>query len=296
MPIPKSDPLVTVPMVTPFKESDEIDCDAAQFNVELWNKTATSGFIIGSQSGEELYLNESERLELLSVVTDSLSGDRYTIGGIDSPSALETLRQAENYAKAGAEMVRIRFPRQESVLESYFQEVIPRLPVPVLLMHQCEPKSFGLAASPAGEPEVLGGIASMDGVFGYVTDHDMRFEARVRRVIPETKRFWICNGSMILLGTLIGCNGTTTAFSNIWPDAMKQLLDFGMSSQHSRGKTLQDLVSRIDEVMLPYLAAGIKSCLKLMGFKGMVPRKPTAEVPEECIIRIEALLREAELI
>ena len=85
--------------------------------------------------------------------------------------------------------------------------------------------SLQLFEKPVSSPEVLGSIASMDNVFGYVTEHDMRFESTVRNYVPENKRFWICNGSMILLGTLIGCNGTTTAFSNIWPDALKELLN-----------------------------------------------------------------------
>ena len=99
-------------------------------------------------------------------------------------------------------------------------------------MHQGEPLNFGVAPKPVASPEVLGEIASMDNVFGYVTEHDMRFESTVRKYVPSDKRFWICNGSMILLGTLIGCNGTTTAFSNIWPDAMKELLKLGIDGKY----------------------------------------------------------------
>ena len=87
-------------------------------------------------------------------------------------------------------------------------------------MHQCDPVRFGEAAPPAAAPEVLGAVADRDNVFGYVTDHDVRFEARVRRCVTTDRRFWICNGSLMLHGTLIGCNGTTTAFANVWPAAL----------------------------------------------------------------------------
>ena len=296
MPIPTTDPLVTIPMVSPFQPNGELDLDAAHHNVKRWLQTPLSGYLIGSQSGEEFSLSEQERVALLQTVTETLEGETFSIGGIDCPSVIETLRQAENYANAGAEMVRIRFPRHEENVLDYFRNVLPRSPVPVLLMHQTSPASFGIAAQPAAEPEVLGEVASMDNVFGYVTDHDMRFEARVRRYVPQQKRFWICNGSMILSGTLIGCNGTTTAFSNIWPSALKELLDLGMAGQFNEGQALQEQVRLIDEIMLPYLAAGIKACLKLMGFQGMNPRQPARTMSPDKLKQLETVMREAGLI
>ena len=296
MPIPATNPLITVPLVSPFDTNGRLDLDAAHHNVKRWLKTPISGYLVGSQSGEEFSMSEQERVALLRTVTETLEGETFAIGGIDCPSVMQTLRQAESYANAGAEMVRIRFPRHEEVVLNYFQDILPRCPVPVLLMHQTAPVSFGIAAQPAAQPEVLGDVASMDNVFGYVTDHDMRFEDQVRRYIPKDKRFWICNGSMILSGTLIGCNGTTTAFSNIWPTALKELLDLGMAGRYDEGQSLQEQIRSIDEIMLPYLAAGIKACLKLMGFEGMIPRKPAKEIPEDKSKQLETVMREAGLV
>ena len=129
MPIPDTDPLVAVPMVTPFNDQDQDDYDAAQLNVQRWLKTPISAYIIGSQSGEEFYMSEPERVELVRCVTEALGGDRFTVGGIDCPSVTETLRQAERHAEAGAEMVRVRFPRSEATvdglpLETYLQPLI----------------------------------------------------------------------------------------------------------------------------------------------------------------------------
>ena len=153
-------------MVSPFCANGDLDLEAAQHNVTRWLKTPISGYLIGSQSGEEFSLSEQERLALLQTVTETLEGDTFSIGGIDCPSVIETLRQAENYANAGAEMVRIRFPRHEDQVLDYFRNVLPRCPVPALLMHQTSPASFGLAAKPAAQPEVLGEVASLDNVFG----------------------------------------------------------------------------------------------------------------------------------
>jgi dihydrodipicolinate synthase/N-acetylneuraminate lyase len=291
-----SDPIVNIPIVVPFDEADRVDHDALSRNVERWMKTPATGFLVGSQTGEEWFLSEDEKLAVARTVGQTLGEKQVLLGGIDCPSVTETLRRAEAFAEVGAEMVRIRFPRGESTVDSYFKQVLARCPVPVLLMHQPEPVSFGLAGRPAASPEVLAAIANMDNVFGYVTDHDLRFEVRVRDLVASEKRFWICNGSIILQGTLIGCNGTTTAFSNIWPEAMHTLLKLGMEGRYEEAQPLQQHIRRIDAIMLPWLAAGVKASLKLLGFEGMVPRNPVAPMPAGEVAKLEVAMRDAGLL
>jgi dihydrodipicolinate synthase/N-acetylneuraminate lyase len=296
MPVPAADPIVNIPIVTPFDASDRVDHDALARNVHRWLDTPATGFLVGSQTGEEWTLSEAEKLAVATTVRQNLDERRFLMGGIDCPSVTETLRRAEAFAAVGAEVVRIRLPRGADVIEPYFRAVLPRCPVPVLLMHQNDPARFGLAAEPAAPPEVLAAVADMDNVFGYVTDHDVRFEARVRRAVTRDRRFWICNGSLMLHGTLIGCNGTTTAFSNVWPAALDELLRLGLAGRYDEARPLQDLVQRIDAVMLPYLAAGVKAVLRLLGFEGMVPRAPTPSVPRNVVETLQGLLEEAGLL
>ena len=291
-----SDPIVNIPIATPFDELDQVDHDALSRNIERWKKTPATGFLVGSQTGEEWFLSESEKLEIARTVGQTLDASRVLIGGIDCPSVTETLRRAEAFADVGAEMVRIRFPRGESTVESYFEQILARCPVPVLLMHQPEPVSFGLAGRPAAQPEILAAVANMDNVFGYVTDHDLRFEIRVRDLVSPEKRFWICNGSIILQGTLIGCNGTTTAFSNVWPAALHNLLKLGMEGRYEEAQPLQQQIRKIDAIMLPWLAAGVKASLKLLGFEGMIPRNPVAPIPTKEVLKLEAAMRETSLL
>jgi 4-hydroxy-2-oxoglutarate aldolase len=296
MPIPSSDPIINAPLVTPFDSADRVDLDAVARNVQRWLETPLDGFLVGSVTGEELFLSEDEKLAIARTVGQTLDGNRYLMGGIDCPSVTETLRRAEAFANVGAELVRIRLPRCESTVAVYFEQVLPRCPVPVLLMHQSIPERFGLAGPPAATPEVIGRVAGMDNVFGYVTDHDVRFEARVRWHVPADRRFWICNGSMILQSAMIGCNGTTTAFANVWPAALGDLLRCGISGQFDESQALQEKVQRIDAIMLPYLAGGVKAALNLLGFEGMHPRAPTKPMPPDEVSRLEAVMRTAGLL
>ena len=60
--------------------------------------------------------------------------------------------------------------------------------------------------------------------------------------------------------------------------------------------SLHNQVKEIDNLMLPFLATGIKYCLELMGYKGMVARKPRTILPDEIKLKIKNKLIEAKLI
>ena len=95
---------------------------------------------------------------------------------------------------------------------------------------------------------------------------------------------------------MIGCNGTTTAFANVGPAALRELLELGMAGRYAEGQALQDKIQRIDAVMLPYQASGVKAALQLLGFAGMRPRAPTKPMPGEEVKRLETLMRTAGLL
>ena len=102
-----SDPIVNIPMVIPFDESDQVDHEALSRNVERWMKTPATGFLVGSQTGEEWFLSETEKLEAARTVSQTLDESRVLVGGIDCPSVTETLRRAEAFAEAGGRCCRV---------------------------------------------------------------------------------------------------------------------------------------------------------------------------------------------
>lgn len=296
MPLPTHDPIVNIPVVTPFDERDQVDHEALAGNVARWLETPAGCFLIGSETGEEQFLGEDEKIAAVRTVRQALDGERCVMAGIDCPSVTETLRRAEAFVAAGAELLRIRMPRETSLVEPYFADVLPRCPVPVLIMHQTNPRRFGLAGEPAADEATIGRVCGMENVFGYTTDHDVRFEARVRWHVPVDRRFWICNGSLMLHGVLIGCNGTTCAFANIWPTGLHDLLTLGLSGRFDEARPLQEAVQRIDAVMLPYRAAGVKTALHLLGFEGMRVRRPSPPMPAELVPALEQAMGDAGLL
>ena len=292
MTIPNIDPIVVAPTPTPFDSEDRVDHDALGRNVERWLKTPLSGFVLGTANGEELALSDGEKIGIVETVSQAHDGQRFVIAGIDNPASTETLRLAEAYAKAGADMVRVRIPRPMSPveIEAYFRTVTLGSPVPVVVIHQT------FTGVPAASPELIGDLIALDNVFGYITDHDIRFEGRVRIYAPEHKRFWICNGGLLLAGAAMGANGTCMWLGNIAPALCRDIVAKGYDGRLAEARPLQMLASRMDGTIGQHGVAGVKAALGLLGYEGTAPRRPQSELERGDVDEIRFVLGEAGLL
>ena len=292
MPIPDADPIVVAPTPTPFKADDAVDYDALDRNMARWLETPLSGFVLTTANGEELSLSEAERVQIVRVASQAHGGQRFTIAGIDNPSTRETLRLAESYAAAGADLARVRVPRglADSAVHAYFQAVTRRSPLPVVVIHQT------FSGIPAASPETIGAVCAMDNVFGYITDHDIRFEAYVRSEAPGDRRFWICNGGLLAYGALMGANGACMWLGNVAPRLCMDIMTLGLRGQFAEARRLQESASKLDRTIIRYGMPGVKEALRLLGFEGMRPRLPIIAVDSEASTRIRSSLESAGLL
>jgi dihydrodipicolinate synthase/N-acetylneuraminate lyase len=292
MPIPDHDPLVVAPTPTPFREDGTVDLDATSRNVERWLATPLSGFVLGTANGEEFALSEDEKAQIVKTVSDAAAGARLIVAGMDVPSVSETLRLAERYAEAGADLVRVRIPRglPAKSIEAYYSEVAGRSPLPVVVIHQ----TFG--AHPAAPPEVIGRICELDNVFGYITDHDIRFEGWVRPHVPTDRRFWICNGGLLAYGMLLGANGACMWLGNVAPALCMDIVRAGYEGNFGEARRLQATASFLDREIVQFGVAGVKAALAMLGYEMSGPRAPQPDVTPEQRKVIENTLQGAGLL
>ena len=292
MPIPQSDPLVIAPTPTPFTDSDNIDHDALVQNVRKWLTTPLSGFVPTTANGEETMLSEDEKVSIVTTVNQARSGERFVVAGIDVGSTVETLRLAERYATAGADLIRVRIPRSQSpeAVREYFTEVAANSPVPVIVIHQ----TFN--SGPGAPPETIGEVCGMDNVFGYITDHDLRFEGWVRSVFPAEKWFWICNGGLLAYGGLLGANGACMWLGNVAPQLCVDIMAANAEGDSRTARWLQTTASILDRQIGRFGLAGTKAALSLLGYRMSGRRRPAHAADDETRRQIETTLRNARLI
>lgn len=291
MPIPADDPILVAPSPTPFRADGAVDHAAIEHNVVHWLETPLSGFVLNSENGEEAFLSEAERLAIVHTVHTVCGGKKLIVGGIDNPSVRETLRLGEALADAGAELLRIRIPRLTDRVQDYFEQVIPRAAVPVVMIHQMAPGKFLSNAVSIGAPaELIGQLVAMDNVFGYICSDNLRFEARLRTLISADKRFWISNGSLLLAGAVLGANGGCMMLGNVFPGECLAILRLVREGKLAEAQAIQTRILEADWQILTRGAAGIKVALDLLGYRGGAPRAPAATCAEADAARIRAAL------
>lgn len=281
MTIPANNPIVVAPSPTPFKADDSVDHAAIERNVERWLKTPLSGFVLNSENGEEQFLSEPERLEIVRTVNGARSGEKFIVAGVDSSSVTETIRQSEAFVEAGAEMIRIRIPRLTSDVVGYFEQVVPRVPAPVTIIHQMAPGAFHGGDAPVGaSAEVIGNLVDIDNVFGYIASGNVRFEARVRTFVTPDKPFWLGNGVLLLAMSAIGANGACLMFGNVAPAECHQIISSVMNGDLATAQAVQARVLEADQQILDRGPAGIKAALDILGYEGGAPRMPNPTVSD----------------
>jgi dihydrodipicolinate synthase/N-acetylneuraminate lyase len=144
--------------------------------------------------------------------------------------------------------------------------VVPRVSVPVVIIHQPAPGTFlGGAASLTVPAELVGELVAMENVFGYIGSADIRFESRVRTFVPKSKRFWSANGSVLLPGAAIGANGACMMLGNVAPQQCVDVVRLAMAGKWADAQALQTRLLDADWQILSRGAAGLKAGLHLLG-------------------------------
>ena len=274
-------PILVAPMPTPFSMKDEVDLEAIENNSIKWIDSELSGFVLGTENGEESLLNHNEKLDIFKTVSNVLKNKKLIIAGIDNPSISGTLKESEQYADMGADLIRIRIPRRRDTIDKYFDEVLKYISKPALIIHQMSPGGFDSSMTTEGaDPDQIGRFCDHDNVFGYIASHLVRFEMMTRKYVDQSKQFWVPNAILMPTMSLEGANGGCFMLGNVAPKICRNIIKLGLNGKFTEAKKLNDNLVDLDWNILSRGAAGIKYALDLLGFKGGEPRKPLKSLNE----------------
>ena len=110
-------PILVAPMPTPFTKGDKVNLEAIENNSKKWINSDLSGFVMGTENGEETLLSSEEKLDIFKVVANTLKNKKILIAGVDNPSISGTLNESNKYADLGADLIRIRIPRRRNTID-----------------------------------------------------------------------------------------------------------------------------------------------------------------------------------
>jgi 4-hydroxy-2-oxoglutarate aldolase len=268
-------------IATPFDNKGELYKIKVQHNVERWNLTALSGYVVCGSTGESVLLAADEKLRLFEWVAQHAKPEKTLIAGTSADSVRECVLMTNRAAELGykaalvlpASYYKAVFSKPESQL-LFFRAVADQTKIPVILYHF--PQVSGIDMT----PETVAALSAHPNIIG-MKDSSGNFEGTKKFIAAVPKEFQVMTGSANALAPSLaaGCTGAVLALANALPYACISIWEAHRSREAEAANDWQKRISPAATLIAAtYGIPGLKHAMDLMGYFGGPPRLPFVPV------------------
>jgi len=264
-------------IATPFDNKGELYKIKVQHNIERWNRTVLSGYVVSGSTGESPLLSAEEKLQLFEWVAQHAAPEKILIAGTSAESVRETVLMTNRAADLGYKAALILPPHYYRSIFSkpesqmlFFRAVADQTKIPVLLYHF--PQVSGIDMT----PETVAALAAHPNIMG-MKDSSGNLEGTKKFLAAAPKDFQVMTGSAgTLAGSLAaGCVGAVLALANALPYACISIWEAHRSRETEAADDWQNRINPASSVIAgKHGIPGLKHAMDLMGYFGGPPRLP----------------------
>ena len=277
---------VMPPITTPFQKG-ELALDKLKDNLQKWIQTGLSGFLVLGSNGENVYLNDKEKINVIDVCRNSIPADRIMVVGTGLESTQETIRFTNQAAKMGANYALVITPSyfkgsmKPEIIYEHFIAVAESSKIGVLLYNV--PQFTGINI----EPELVAKLSKHPNILG-IKDSSGNIGQLSQIVDLSQNGFAVFVGSapVFFPALCIGATGGILAAANVIPQGWVQIQKLFNEGKLDKARDLQGQLTFLAKaVTTKYGIGGLKIAMDLAGYFGGNPRaplqRPRKEVEEE---------------
>lgn len=284
------------PIVTPFFK-EEIAHDYLAENVQKLSKSGIKGLVVLGSNGENVFLSEEEKFEVVKTVIQSASPEMTIIVGTGCESTRETIHLTNRMAERGAHAALIVTPfyygskMNNEAFIRYYSTVADEAQIPIILYNV--PKFTGVNLS----AEALSTLSRHPNITG-IKDSSGSVNQLGQYLNQADRDFTVLVGTAgALLGALsLGCKGGILALANIAPEKCVQIYRLVKEQKIEEARRLQLLMIPVNNaVTARFGISGLKYAMDLLGYKGGEVRSPLLPAKPEEQEAIRKILKEAGL-
>ena len=265
------------PITTPFDHEGNIWKVKIQHNVEKWNLTGLSGYVVCGSTGESVALTTEEKIQLWEWVAQFAAPEKLLIAGTGVESVRETVALTNRAAEIGYKAVMVRTPHYYKNLVNnaaaqklYFSSVADQARIPLIIYNWPQITGVDIPAEAVVELSHHPNIIA-------VKESSGNLEKVIQMVREVKKGFQVLVGSAPTLASslAVGAVGAILAFANaapyttisIWEAHRAREPEAALDWQTRIGKAAQLVTSK-------YGVPGLKYAMDLAGYYGGPPRLP----------------------
>lgn len=271
---------ITVPLVTPFDESGDVDDDALEAVLDHLLAGGIDAVFPCGTTGEFASLSPAERRLVLERTVETVDGEVPVVAGAGATSVAETVDYVDEAADCGADAAVIVPPYFHTANapagnRRFFEAVADEASLPLLLYNipACTGQEIAVEAVTAvADHENVIGLKDSSGDLEY-------FLTALRRTPAE---FLLLQGydSLLLPALRMGADGGVNALANAVPEAYAELSE---TAESERGQELQAAIADLFEACGAYgFAPAAKAALASRDvISSDAVRPPLVTVPDD---------------
>jgi 4-hydroxy-2-oxoglutarate aldolase len=248
------------PIATPFDHHGDLYKAKVQHNVEKWNRTGLTGYVVCGSTGESVYLS-TETVAL----TNAAAERGYKAAMVRTPHYYKNLLN-----NVSAQVL-------------YFRAVADQTKIPLMIYNW--PQVTGIDIS----PEAVALLSQHPNIFA-IKESSGNLEKCIQMIKEVKAGFQVLTGSAPILAPslAIGCAGAVLAFANAAPFSTISIWEAHRTREFAASMDWQRRIIRAAQlVTVKYGVPGLKYAMDLNGYYGGPPRLPLTVITPEAKHEIE---------
>jgi 4-hydroxy-2-oxoglutarate aldolase len=264
---------IIAPISTPFIDG-EVAYDQLKHNVRRYAETKLSGLFVLGSNGENLALDDMEKVKVFETIIESRSPEQTVIAGTSFESTQLAIHFARVLVEKGADYISVLTPSyykkalSDEAQIGHFQKIADTITVPIVIYnvpgHTGVTLSHKVVESLSQHPNIA---AMKDGAPG-MFPHYLQY---------ASDNFSIISGTIdsLIPAMMIGAVGGVVSLANPFPEVCCRLYELYMNGEITQAKELYRRLLRLNRSIAgTYAVAGVKAAMELNGFFGGDPRMP----------------------
>lgn len=296
---------ILVPMVTPFKEDQSVDYEAAVSIAEkLIKDNMADSIVLSGTTGEFFTMSFEERVKLFKVIKDAVGNKIPLMAGVGCASTIETMALAKKAEELGFEIMMVVSPYYtkptQKELYNHFKKVAESVNIQMMLYNI--PIFTGVNIN----PETVAKLSEIENIIAVKEEAELNPKQITEFINATSDDFIIYCGddSMILEAFAQGgterIGGIVSGSSHIIGVQLRKMIEM-----FNTGKVQE--AAKIQQKYLPLFgitgqngrtnpASLLKESMKIVGYKAGIPRLPLIPGTEEEIAEVRKVMKQLKII
>jgi len=260
------------PITTPFENGD-VALGRLRQNLEKWNKTHLSGYLVLGSNGESVYLSEQERLSIIEVSREAIPASMPMLVGTGLESTRETIRFTNQAAQLGADYALVVNPcyyKGAMKPQNLYEHFIAVAEAAQIGIHV--PKFTGINM----EPELVARLSEHPNIVGFKdSSGNIGQLSEIVHLSEEGFAVFVGSAPVLFPALCVGAAGGILAAANLAPQEFSQIQHLYKNGQLDKARELQNFLTPLSKaVTVTYGIGGLKVAMDYAGYFGGDPRPP----------------------